>query len=47
MNTNPPNLFFGLLVIGLFLAAVNWAADWIIEKITQIGEWKKRKRRLS
>ena len=45
MITTTPELFIALLVIGLFLVAVNFAADWIIEKIAQLEEWKKRQRR--
>lgn len=45
MITNPPNLFLGLIVIGLFLAMVNFLADQVIDRITRTEEWKKRKRR--
>ena len=45
MITNPLNLFLGLLVIGLFLAAVNFLADRVIDRITKNEEWKKRKQR--
>jgi hypothetical protein len=45
MTTNPPNLIVGLLVIGLFLAIVNYLADRVIDRITKAQEWKKQRQR--
>jgi len=45
MITHALELFIVLIVIGLFLIAVNVAAGWIIERITTVEEWKKQKRR--